>query len=168
MIIAWSVSRKKPSSHSVAYVEVIRGLVQKHQVRLAQQQPREQQAVLLPPAELLNRLVERYLAEPEPRQDLLDLMIQAKSPVQVQRMLQPVELLSQPLALAVIGRGGQRFGHPLRLVGDRQQVFQPALGLFPQRAARRELRLLGEVSQPRRRVQLDVTGIARLQPRADS
>ena len=46
-------------------------------------------------------------------------------------------------------------------------MVEPALRFFPQRAAGRELRLLLQVRQPSRWVQLDRAGIGRLQPGED-
>ena len=43
----------------------------------------------------------------------------------------------------------------LRLPAETDEMLKPAAGFFPQRSARREQRLLFEIAEPRRRMQLD-------------
>ncbi len=77
----------------------------------------------------------------------------------MQLVLQAVELLPQPLAIARFRGGGKRAGRFLGVVPEVDEMLKPAAGFIPQRSAGRERGLLFEIGHPCRLMQLGRAGI---------
>ena len=69
------------------HIEMVRWLVQQHEVRFFQQQPSHEQAILLSAAELLDGLMKRLGSKAQPLEDAFDLVIQMVAVAVLQRVV---------------------------------------------------------------------------------
>ena len=143
-------------------VEVVRGLVQEHHVRLGQQQFGQHEPVLLAAAERLDGLVERFAAEAKAVQDAFDLVVEVVGVAALHLVLEVVVAIGQALVF-------QRVVAVAQLLGDRNQfpfhgheAGQGALGLIEQRAAGLPLGLLFEIADVERRMADDRAAVGLL------
>jgi len=148
-------------------VQVVRRLVQQQQVRFLEQQLGQQQPVLLAAAELFHVLAIRLRREVQSGQHALDLMIEVVGVAVVQFVLQVVETFAQAAAFDFVLGLSQRGGQTFRVAGQGNQVAKRVVRFVPDRMPGRELRLLFQVSDPRRPGQFDRPRVRLLASRQD-
>ena len=89
-------------------VEMIRGLIQQEDIRLLQQQPRQQRPRLLPAAEMGDRRVELVRVEAQPPQDLADPRLVGEPTIALKRLEFAPVALDGTLTLGIILRTPSR------------------------------------------------------------
>ncbi len=103
-------------------VEVVRWLVEQHQIGLAQQQLGQHEPVLLPAAELFDGAAEAGPVEAQAVEDALHLVIEVIGVVVLQFVLQPVVTLPQLCPLVRVVGLGKGLGDGLGIAGQRHQI----------------------------------------------
>ena len=98
---------------------MVRRLVEQHHVGLGQQQPRQQQPIVLPAAELLDRLSKVVAREAQSFQHALDAMIDVVGVAMRQLVLQAVVAVGQPLVFGRFVGRGQLVCRPLGIARQR-------------------------------------------------
>ncbi len=140
-------------------VEVVGGFVQQQDVGVFQQQSGQQQAILLAAAQLRDVLLERAGTKTQPDQDSLDLVVEVVCVAPMQLVLQMVEPASQSRPLCVVLCFGQAVGELFRFLGKCHKFAEGLEGFLPHGPAVRELRLLFQVADTGRRVQLATAAV---------
>ena len=116
-------------------VEVVRGLVEEHHVRLGQQQLGQHEAVLLAAAERLDGLVERFAAETQAVEHAFDLVVEVVGVAGLHLVLEVVVAVGQPLVFQRVVAMAQLLGHRDQFLFHGHETGQGAVGLVEQRAA---------------------------------
>ena len=115
-------------------VEVVRRLVEDHQVRLGQQQLGQHQAVLLAAAEGRDRLLERLRRKSQAVEHALDLVVEVVGVLAVQFVLEMIVAGGQPPLLGRIGRRAISSATATASCSRAIKIGQCVLGLFVQGA----------------------------------
>ncbi len=143
-------------------VEVVRGLVQEHHVRLGQQQFGQHQPVLLAAAERLDGLVERFAAEAEAVQDPFDLVVEVVGVEALHLVMKMVVAIGQAFVFQRVVGMAQLLGDGNQFGFHGHKAGQGALGLIDERAARLPLGLLFEIADVKRRMPDDRPAVSLL------
>src|SRR5262245_24834910 len=83
-------------------VQMVRRLIQEHQIGLSQQQPGEEQTVLLAAGEFGDLLRERLFAKAKALEDALDAIVEIVGIVMVKLVLNVLEAVLQSLSLGFV------------------------------------------------------------------
>ena len=142
-------------------VEVIRGLVQEHQIGALEEELGQHQAGLLPPREGLRGAIEFAFLEAEPSEDLLHAMVDRVGVLMLDLLDQFVVAASRPFALGVVLGLGEFLGRLLDLALELDERGQARLRHVSQRLIGGEVGLLTQQadSDARPDIQAAVIGL---------
>src|SRR5439155_11570115 len=110
---------------------------------------------LLTAGKLFALLLKRTLGETESFEDALDAVVKVVGVVMLKLVLDVLEAMFQPLALRLVGFGGDGVGDFFGMAGQISDIRQGRGGFVPNGAAELEFRVLLQVSERGRRMQVD-------------
>ena len=129
-------------------VEVVRGLVQEHQVGALEQQLGEHQPRLLAARERPGRTVEVGRREPQAAEDLLDAVVDRVGVLVLEPVVQLVVAAAGPVAVVLVLGLGHLLGRLLELALQVEERGQARPGHVHQRLVGPELGLLAQQADP--------------------